>query len=37
MTLHVYPRFDSIEWAQELGMFIEDTVISILAMYAFRF
>ena len=37
ITLHVHPRSDSIEWAQEFRMFIEYTVISILAMYAFRF
>ena len=36
MTLHVHPRSDSTEWAQELRMFIEEDVISILAMYAFR-
>ena len=37
MTLRIHPRSDSIEWAQELRMFIEETVIFILAMYAFRF
>ena len=37
MTLHLHPRSDSIEWAQEFRMFIEKTVISILAMYAFRY
>ena len=36
MPLHVDPRSDSIEWAKEHRMFIEETVISILAMYEFR-
>ena len=36
MSLHLHSRSDSIEWAQELRLFIEETVISILAMYVFR-
>ena len=32
MTLPLHSRSDSIEWAQELRLFIEETVISILAI-----
>ena len=36
MIRHVHPRSDSTEWAKEHRMFIEETVISILAMFEFR-